>query len=178
MKFFVRIDGKRLQVEVSNGTVRVEGEAVDVELSPTTLSPVRGVRAGSRSLRLIPRRNGRGDWSVELEGVRWRAEVLDPGQEAIRAARKAAGVSSGPPPLKAPMPGLVVRIEVSEGDEVTAGQGLVIVEAMKMENELRAPAPGRVKAVRVTEGTAVEKDAVLIEFEPRETTGEGTEEGE
>jgi biotin carboxyl carrier protein len=177
VKFFVHIEGKRLQVEVSNGEVRVEGEAVDVELSPKTLSPIRGVRAGGRSLRLIPRRNGRGDWSMELEGARWRADVLDPGQEAIRAARKKVGGASGPAPLKAPMPGLVVRVEVSEGDEVRAGQGLMIVEAMKMENELRAPAPGRVKAVRVTEGTAVEKDAVLIEFEPLEGPGASTEEG-
>jgi biotin carboxyl carrier protein len=178
MKFFVHIEGERLQVEVSDGTVLVEGEAVAVDLTPGTSSPVRGVRAGGRSLRLIPRRNGRGDWSMELEGVRWRADVLDPGQEAIRAARKAVGSASGPAPLKAPMPGLVVRVEVSKGDEVTAGQGVVIVEAMKMENELRAPAPGRVKAVRVAEGTVVEKDTILIEFEPLETPGEGTEEGQ
>jgi biotin carboxyl carrier protein len=177
MKFFVHIEGERLEVEVSDGKVRVEGEAVDVELSPKTSSPIRGVRAGGRSLRLIPRRNGRGNWSMELEGARWRADVLDPGEEAIRAARKGAGAASGPAPLKAPMPGLVVRLEVSEGDEVTAGQGLVIVEAMKMENELRAPAPGRVKAVRVAEGTVVEKDTVLIEFEPLQGPGDATEEG-
>jgi biotin carboxyl carrier protein len=177
MKFFVHIEGERLRVEVSNGAVLVEGEAVEVELSPRTSSPIRGVRAGGRSLRLIPRRNGRGDWTMELEGARWRADVLDPGEEAIRAARKAAGGASGPAPLKAPMPGLVVRVEVSEGDEVVAGQGVVIVEAMKMENELRAPGPGRVKAVRVSEGTAVEKDAVLMEFEPLEAAGDGKEEG-
>jgi biotin carboxyl carrier protein len=169
MKFFVHIQGERIQVEVENGRVLVEGEALDVELAPGTLSPVRGVRAGGRSLRALPHRNGRGDWSLEVEGIRYRAEVLDAGQEAIREAKKAAGAHAGPAPLRAPMPGLVVRVEVEEGDEVDAGQGVVIVEAMKMENELRAEAPGRVKAVRVQEGTAVEKDQVLVEFEAQES---------
>jgi biotin carboxyl carrier protein len=66
------------------------------------------------------------------------------------------------------MPGLVVRVEVAPGDEVEAGQGLVIVEAMKMENELKAARAARVKAVHVVAGAAVEKDAVLVEFEPLE----------
>jgi pyruvate carboxylase subunit B len=63
------------------------------------------------------------------------------------------------------MPGLIVRIHVEVGAEVSAGQGLVVMEAMKMENELRAPAAGRVKAIVVMPGTAVEKGALLIEPE-------------
>jgi len=168
MKFFVHIEGQRLQVEISDGRILVDGQPMDVELSPETSSPVRSVRADARSLRLLPRRTGRGDWALDVEGNRYRAEVLDPGQEAIRAARTAAGVDSGPAPLRAPMPGLVVRVEVEVGSEVESGQGLIIVEAMKMENELRAGSPGRVKAVRVKEGDAVEKDEVLVEFEERD----------
>jgi biotin carboxyl carrier protein len=63
------------------------------------------------------------------------------------------------------MPGLIVRIDVKEGDQVQAGQGVAAMEAMKMENELRAPAAGRVKAVRVAVGQAVEKGALLVEFD-------------
>jgi len=63
------------------------------------------------------------------------------------------------------MPGLMVRIDVKVGDQVIAGQGVAAMEAMKMENELRAPAAGRVKAVRATVGQAVEKGAMLVEFE-------------
>jgi biotin carboxyl carrier protein len=76
-----------------------------------------------------------------------------------------SGVAAGPAPLIAPMPGLVVRVNVTEGDEVAAGQGLVVMEAMKMENELRAPAAGRVSRVHATAGTAVEKGTVLVELE-------------
>jgi biotin carboxyl carrier protein len=165
MEFFVHIEGERLRVEVENGECRVNGRPVDARLGPDNGVPVRSASAGGRSLRLRSRRLGRGDWRLEVEGARYRAQVLDPGQEAIRQARQAAGAATGPAPLKAPMPGLVVSVEVSEGDEVAAGDGLVVVEAMKMENELRAEGPGRVKAVLVSPGTAVEKDQVLVEFE-------------
>jgi pyruvate carboxylase subunit B len=68
-------------------------------------------------------------------------------------------------PLLAPMPGLVVRVNVKAGDTVEAGQGLIVMEAMKMENELRVQAAGRVKTVLVTPGSVVEKGALLIELE-------------
>jgi pyruvate carboxylase subunit B len=64
------------------------------------------------------------------------------------------------------MPGLVVRIEASVGDRVSAGAGLVVVEAMKMENELRATRPGIVAKVHVQTGTAVEKGAMLVSLDP------------
>jgi pyruvate carboxylase subunit B len=62
------------------------------------------------------------------------------------------------------MPGLIVRVLVGPGDTVTEGQGLVVMEAMKMENELRSPSAGTVRSVAATPGTAVEKGAVLIEL--------------
>ena len=171
MKYFVHVDGERLQVELNEGEVRVEGEVVDVDLAPAANSPVRSLRLGGRSLRVLPRRNGQGCWELEVEGIRWGVEVLDRGQEAVREARRAAGHGSGPQPLRAPMPGLVVRVEVAVGDEVEVGQGIVIVEAMKMENELRAMAPARVKAIYAEKGMAVEKDTILVEFEALDEEG-------
>jgi biotin carboxyl carrier protein len=73
------------------------------------------------------------------------------------------------------MPGLVVKVEVEEGDPVRKGQGLVIVEAMKMENELRSGGEALVRNVLIAPGETVEKDQVLIEFDPLE--GRGKEEG-
>jgi len=63
------------------------------------------------------------------------------------------------------MPGLIVRVNVEPGDRVQSGQGLVVMEAMKMENELRAQAAGTVKAVHAKPGSAVEKGALLVELE-------------
>ena len=74
----------------------------------------------------------------------------------------AAAGASGPAPLLAPMPGLVVRLLVAVGDAVEAGQPLAVMEAMKMENELRAPAAGTVTALPVAPGAAVEKGAVVV----------------
>ncbi|MBA3522410.1 MAG: acetyl-CoA carboxylase biotin carboxyl carrier protein subunit, partial [Gemmatimonadales bacterium] len=70
-----------------------------------------------------------------------------------------------PAALKAPMPGLVVRVQVAVGDPVAAGAGLVVLEAMKMENELRAGVAGVVRTVRVQPGEPVEKGQVLVEFD-------------
>ncbi len=74
----------------------------------------------------------------------------------------ASAVRAGPAPIVAPMPGLIVRISVAVGDKVEAGQGVVVMEAMKMENELRATASGTVRRVEVAPGTAVEKGALLV----------------
>ena len=71
----------------------------------------------------------------------------------------------GDQPVKAPMPGRVVRVLVAAGDEVSAGQGVVVIEAMKMENELRAPKTGRVKDVSVSAGSSVDAGKVLVVIE-------------
>lgn len=165
MEYFVHVDGERLRVERSEGRITVNGTPIEVDLAPDGRTPVRSVLVDDRSLGVLPTRTGRGAWTLKMAGGRHEVQVLDRGQEAIRAARKAAG-SGGPSPLKAPMPGLVIRVEVAEGDEVEEGQGLVIVEAMKMENELRAEQPARVTRVLAIEGEAVDKDQVLVEFEP------------
>ena len=68
-------------------------------------------------------------------------------------------------PIKAPMPGMVLKVLVTPGQQINKGDGLVILEAMKMENILKATAPATVKAIRVNERTAVEKGTVLIELE-------------
>jgi biotin carboxyl carrier protein len=68
----------------------------------------------------------------------------------------------GPERLTAPMPGRVVRVMVEEGEDVDSGQGLVVIEAMKMENELKSPRQGRVREIAVREGQAVEAGALLV----------------
>lgn len=68
--------------------------------------------------------------------------------------------------IRTQMPGVVIEVKVSEGDSVAAGQALVVLEAMKMENDIRTEAPGQVKVVRVTAGQAVKKGEVLVEIKP------------
>jgi pyruvate carboxylase subunit B len=92
------------------------------------------------------------------------AEVVD---ERTRALREMTGGHEVEAELTvtAPMPGLVVRLEVQLGDRVKAGQGVIIVEAMKMENELKAPGDGVVARIEVEPGQAVEKGSILLVLE-------------
>jgi biotin carboxyl carrier protein len=85
--------------------------------------------------------------------------------DASRGGREELHKRSGPESIDSVMPGKVVRVLVSVGDEVTAGQGLVVVEAMKMENEIAAPRAGRVKSIDVAPGQNVETGALLIVLE-------------
>jgi biotin carboxyl carrier protein len=108
------------------------------------------------------KRQGRGRYTLWVDGYRFEVEALDERTRAIRDLSAANAAPTGPAPIIAPMPGLIVRVNVSVGDRVEAGQGIVVMEAMKMENELRATAPGTVQTIEVVAGTAVEKGALLV----------------
>ena len=165
MRYLVDINGERLTVELDAGHATIDGERVEVSLSAIPGTPVRLVRIGEQIHRVVARRGSeRGRWQLDLDGARLEVEALDERMRAIKDLTAAASVSSGPAPLVAPMPGLVVRVAVAVGDVVSAGQGLAVIEAMKMENELRASSAGVVTAIRVTSGEAVNKGAVLIEL--------------
>lgn len=165
MKYLVDVNGQRIVVELDGAHAEVDGERLDVSLTPVAGTPVRLVRIGEQVHRVVARRgNSRGAWLLDVDGTRVEAEALDERMRAIKDLTAATAKSSGPAPLVAPMPGLVVRLAVAVGDTVAAGQGLAVIEAMKMENELRASAAGVVTAIRVSVGQAVEKGAVLIDL--------------
>jgi len=165
MKYVVEVNGERVTVDLTGTHAVVDGVTMDAELTAVEGTPVRLVRIGEQVHRIIARRGDtRGRWVLDVDGVRVESEALDERMRTIRDLTAASAAASGPAPLVAPMPGLVVRVAVAPGDIVVAGQGLVVVEAMKMENELRATSPGVVTAVHAVAGTAVDKGAVLVEL--------------
>ena len=165
MKYLVQVGERRLVVDIDGDGVRLEGEPVHAHLADVAGTPVRLVTIGEEVHRVIARRHPeRGRYTLWLDGFRYEVEALDERTRTIRELSRAAAGPPGPAPLVAPMPGLIVRVNVQEGDSVTAGQGLVVMEAMKMENELRATAAGTVLRILVSAGTAVEKGAVLVEL--------------
>ena len=166
MKYIVTCGDRRLTMDVGPGGIGIDGRHIAASLTPVEATPVRIVTVGDTVPRVIlRRREGRGHYVLWLDGYTYDVEALDERTRAIRDLSAAAAGPSGPQPLVAPMPGLVVRVEVEPGDEVRPGQGLVVMEAMKMENELRSSGAGRVKRVLVAAGQAVEKGAVLVEME-------------
>ena len=167
MKYVVDVNGDRVTVELDGAQVLIDGERLEVALTPVAGTPVRLVRIGEQVHRIVARRGAsRGHWVLDVDGTRVVAEALDERMRAIKDLTAASASASGPAPLLAPMPGLVVRVAVAVGDPVSAGQGIVVIEAMKMENELRTTAAGVVTAIRAAPGQAVEKGAVLVELGP------------
>lgn len=157
--------GRSVRVEVRAGgaegryTVRLEGREVEVDVrdtGPHTMSLIVDARSHEVAIE-----RSEGGYLVALRG-----EVLDVGVvEGAGGAVAPRRTGGGPARVQAPMPGKLVRVLVSAGQEVGAGQGLVVMEAMKMENEIRAPRAGRVKEAPVREGQAVETGALLVLLE-------------
>jgi pyruvate carboxylase subunit B len=124
------------------------------------------VKLDTRVYRVVAeKREGRGKYTLWVDGYRFEVEALDERTRSIRDLSAAQAIPAGPVPVLAPMPGLIVRVNVSAGDAVELGQGVVVMEAMKMENELRASSSGKVKSVEVSPGTAVEKGTLLVVLE-------------
>lgn len=166
MKYFVTVAGKEMVVELDGGHLTVDGTAIaSGHLNALPGTPIRHLVLDSASHSLAVEAVGRGLWAVGFLGEQFELEVIDERTRHIRSLTGAGQKGSGPTTLKAPMPGLVVRVSVEAGTKVEAGAPLVVLEAMKMENELRASAAGVVKGVKVQAGQAVEKGQVLVEFE-------------
>jgi pyruvate carboxylase subunit B len=166
VKYVVDVGGRSVEVELDGDRVRVDGVDVSAVLSDLPGTPVALLTLGETVQRVVVTREAaRGRYTLSLGGRRYEVEALDERARAIRQLSNTAAGPKGPAPLVAPMPGLIVRVNVEVGTAVQPGQGLVVMEAMKMENELRAASAGTVKAIRAVPGTAVERGAVLVELE-------------
>jgi biotin carboxyl carrier protein len=139
-----------------------------VEITPEQLQAVATVETGVYSIlidgvnyevRANPTAHG---LKLEVDSRRFLAEVIDP-RNASRGSRSALG--AGRQKVVAPMPGRVIRVLVKVGDTVELGQGLVVVEAMKMQNEMKSSRPGRVVEVRVSDGDTVGSNDTLVVLE-------------
>jgi pyruvate carboxylase subunit B len=165
VKYVVTIGENRVEVVVDGEGITVAGERVDARLAEVEGTPVKIITIGDRVHRVVAQRGeSRGRYSLWIDGYRYDVEALDERTRAIRDLSGASARASGPAPLVAPMPGLIVRVNTQVGDTVQAGQAIVVMEAMKMENDLRTQSSGIVSAVRVKPGDAVEKGAVLVEL--------------
>lgn len=167
MRWVVRGGGETREVEVER-----QGESFEVVMNgrrrPVELIRLDGAIASlrfpedGRSHQITYQRGKNGGWRVAVGQREFDLSVLTPA-EATEAV--GAGHDGGPCHLTAPIPGKVVAVKVSPGDEVSPGQPLVVLEAMKMENELAAEQPGRVVSVHVSDGATVESGELLIELE-------------
>lgn len=168
MKYFVALGGRTIEVQVmaESGRVMVDGKLHRAELREVSGTPLRVLSLDGASCSLAMQPTGPGAWLMQESGERYEVEVLDERTAHIRSLAGTVAAAPGPRPLKSPMPGLVVRVGVEPGQSVAAGASLVVLEAMKMENDLKAAVAGVVDHVRVAPGATVEKGAVLVTFRP------------
>jgi biotin carboxyl carrier protein len=157
MKLDLTIDGREERIEIVNGRFRI-GDGPEREASVETPQPgVYSVLLDGNSYQARVE-----DGVVTVDGFRYQIEVRDP-RRWSRQSR--GGAHPGAQNIKAPMPGKVVRVLAAVGDAVEAGQGIVVVEAMKMQNELKAPRAGRVTGIAAKIGATVTAGEVLAVLE-------------
>ena len=160
MTYDITIDGKqyRLDLKLVEGrwTCRVDGR--DIEVDAVLARPnVLSLLIGNKAYEVKCERVG-GETHIWVGSRRFAAEVRDP--RSLRSRMRATD-DEGPKKLTAPMPGKVVRILVGKGAEVEAGAGVLVVEAMKMQNEVKSPKKGKIQQILVAEGAAVNSGDVL-----------------
>jgi pyruvate carboxylase subunit B len=166
MKYHVTIRGRSYEVDLEGSHVAVDGERLEAHVAAVPGTPLHHLLLAGRSWTVAVQHLGALRWAMGAVGERFEVEAVDERTREIQALTARGRAAGGGSVVKAPMPGLVVRVEVAAGQRVELGAGLVIVEAMKMENELRAPRPGVVETVHVAAGQAVEKGAPLVTLAP------------
>ena len=173
MKLWVRIESteKQIEIEKRDGLyeVNVDGTIHVVDCHNAGhkdyLSLI--INKQSHLVECAPARFEEGRYYANVDGRRYDVEVLD---ERLLASREASATvaMTGPYIIASPMPGLIVDVRVQIGDTVTAGSAVVIMEAMKMQNELVSEVDGIVRAVNITENDTVDSQTILIEIERTE----------
>lgn len=162
MKYITTIDDKEFEIEVvDEHHIRVGGRMLQVDFEAVSGQPVFSLIADGISVESFVYQ-GEEDWEVLIRGKQYQVKVEDEREKRLRAAAGGGVAEGGEFHLKAPMPGLVVAIPVTEGQEIKKGQVLLILESMKMQNELKAPRDGIVGRIKVKSGESVEQKQTLL----------------
>ena len=162
MKYFVSIGERVVEVEIDGERIAVDGSVVQASLAKVGESPELRLTIDGMVSTLALDGYADGRWRLVDRGMVHEIEAIDERARHIRSLSGAGRAAGGVSGIKAPMPGLVARIVVAPGDTVVPGQALIVLEAMKMENELKATAPGVVASIAVTVGQAVTKGQMLV----------------
>lgn len=166
MTYDVVVDGKTHRVELtkaeSTWLCKVDGESIEVDAA-LTARDILSVLVGNKAYEIKRERSLQGELHMVIGSARYAVEVQDP--RSLRTRRAAGASEAGPQKLLASMPGKIVRIIVQEKDEVKAGQSVIVMEAMKMQNEMKSPKDGRVQKLLVAEGSTVNAGDTLAIIE-------------
>lgn len=172
MKYFVQVDGESWVVDIEEDAVLVNGEPVSVDLTQSGIPELYSVLLDGSSHEVLVNSDVSG-CDVTVDGQVLRAEVQDEPTRTLMKGRGPVDVAGGDLQVTAPISGLVVSVAVADGDVVEAGQTLVVLEAMKMENDITAPRAGVVGQVAVADGDRVEINHVMLVLLEEESASDG-----
>lgn len=170
MKYFVEIDGVEKTVSLQRGE---DGKSWTCVVNDQESFKV-DKQAALNSIHLLTENStyavhlSEVSQDMMIQGARHRIKVTTPLMRAMNDANRTGSATGDGGLIISPMPGRIVKTLVNEGAEVSAGQGVIVVEAMKMENELKSTTSGRVKRIHVSEGDLVDANAPLVEIEPED----------
>jgi biotin carboxyl carrier protein len=161
MKYVTIINDTRFEIDIEkDGTLKVNGEPREVDF--LTLGPaLYSILMDHRSYEMVIEERD-GNYEVLMQGRLYSGQVLDERAQLLATRRGGLDADSGELSIKSPMPGLIVAIPVTEGQEVKKGQTLLVLESMKMQNELKTPRDGIVQRISVAPGQSVEHNKLLI----------------
>jgi biotin carboxyl carrier protein len=164
MKYIATADGQEYEIRIlPDGRIVADGEELSASLESIDGRALFSLIIDDASYEVFVERRDR-VYFVTVAGDRYEVRVEDERMKLLRERAGAVQEEVREAAVKAPMPGLVVDVIVQEGQEVAAGDGVVILEAMKMENEIRSPQAGRVRSIRVSPGQTVNQGDTMLEI--------------
>ncbi|MGD8604578.1 MAG: biotin/lipoyl-binding protein [Anaerolineales bacterium] len=163
MKYIATIDSKQYHIEINDeDRITIDGQPVDLDFKTMSEGqPIYSLILGGKSYEAMIELTDEG-WQVMLRGQLYQIDIEDERQRRLRMASGGVSTQSGELKLKAPMPGLIVDVPVEEGQEVAKGDNLIILESMKMQNEIKSPREGKIARVNVNAGDSVNQNQVLL----------------
>ncbi|MEM8860700.1 MAG: biotin/lipoyl-containing protein [Chloroflexota bacterium] len=163
MKYITTVNGNEYEIEWNeDGNVVVNGESYDVSINSLGSGDLVSMIFNNHSFEAVVDSPERDRWEVLMNGENYEIDVKDERAYRLARARGELEGDTGTVATKSPMPGVIVKVLVEVGQVISKGETLVILESMKMENELKATRDGIVLEVKVDSGATVEKDAVLV----------------
>jgi biotin carboxyl carrier protein len=163
MKYYTTINGTEFEIEIDHDNqIRVNGETYQMDFQQLREGGMVSLLLQQRSFEAAVEEREENNWEVLIQGELYEVQVQDERSYRLAKARGEGTAVTGEAHIKAPMPGLIIAVPVIPGQTVHKGDKVVILESMKMENELRSPRDGLVLRVNAQPGDSVEKDAVLV----------------
>ena len=166
MKYFATIDEKQYEIEINDeDRITVGGQPIELDFKSMSEGlPIYSLILDGKSYEAMIELTDDG-WQVMIRGQMYVIDVEDERQRRLRMASAGTTTQSGELKLKAPMPGLIVDVPIETGQDVGKGDNLIILESMKMQNELKSPREGKVSRINVKAGDTVNQNQVLLILE-------------